>query len=110
MVLSIVGSAFAGLASRAAGSRRSTTLVQLEQIMALMTAARAASRPGELDGLDAEADGLLRAVLERAGAGQVGESAIAAFTLGLDQARLAIAERRRALGETPPPRLLLAAE
>lgn len=110
MLLSILGSVAAALASRAAGSRRSTTLVQLGQIMALMTTARAASRRDELDRLDVEADGLLRAVLERAGSGQAGESAIAAFTLGLDQTRLAIAERRRALAEDPPPRLLLAAE
>lgn len=111
MLLSIVGSAFAGLASRNAGHRRSTTMVQLEQVMGLMTAARGAETHDALDALDQDADDLLRSVLERAGAGQLPEAGISAFTLGLDQARRAIAERRRGLGPEPErPRLLLAAE
>ena len=111
MVFSIVGSGFAGFASQAAGRRRARMLGLLEHLMAIVHAARSAPGNRELAELEDETDTILGTALERAGTGSLDEAGIAAFTLGLDQARLAITERRRILALAPaPPRLLQAAE
>lgn len=110
MVLSILGSGFAGFASQAAGKRRARMLGMLGRLMAIVHAARAAHEERELTRLEDETDEILGTALERAGAGSLDDAGVSAFTLGLDQARLAIAERRRALNLTATPRLVHAAE
>lgn len=101
MLGSVVGSAAAGFASAAANRRRAREMALLHQLLAIVSRARHADTSA-LDPLEREADGILAAALEKAGSGGIDHAGIAAFALGIDQARQAIAERRAALG-TPPP-------
>jgi hypothetical protein len=52
--------------------------------------------------LTAEADYILRTTLQQAEKDSLDQSALGAFTLALDQARQAIAERRAILAAAPP--------
>ena len=97
MVLSVAGSALAGLASRAANRSRARDMALLRELLAIVRAARDVPEEAGLDGLERTADEILAAALARAGGGAIDNAGVAAFTLGLDQARRAIAERRRAL-------------
>lgn len=106
---SIIGSGFAGLASRASAKRRARTLGLLDRLLEIVRQSRHAEHPAELDGLERETDDILGIALGRAGNGQLDGHGVSAFALGLDQARHAIAERRRVLGR-PLPHLAEAAE
>lgn len=94
MALSIVGSAMAGLAGAAASRTRARTMSQLNALLTIVREARSAETAIELDVLERTADEVLANALAKAGQGGVDETAMVAFTLGLDQARRAIAERR----------------
>lgn len=110
MALSIAGSAAAGLVTRAANRNRSRDMDLLRELLAIVREAHGAEDEG-LDALEKRADEILAAALARAGGGGIDNAGVAAFTLGLDQARRAIAERRRTLREAPPyPALPRAAE
>ena len=108
MVGSIVGSALAGVASSAAGRSRERDLALLNELLEIVHKARESHSPEELDALEHEADEILGTALMKAGRGSLEGSGVAAFTLGLDQARRAIADRRKALAL--PPGLSEAAE
>ena len=112
MVGGILGSAFAGLLGQASARKRSRTMRLLDELMSIVRRARATDSAAELDALEAEADGVLASALARAGEGEVGETLMVAFFLGLDQARRAIHERRHALAEVEAsePPLAAAAE
>lgn len=109
MVLSIVGSAFAGLASTAGARRRARTLGMLQRLLGIVRLARAAESAHELGALEHECDEILGVALDEAGTGGLDDAGVSAFTLGLDQARHAIAARRAAIGDARPP-LAAAAE
>lgn len=94
MMLSVVGSGFAAIASRAGSRRRERTMDLLHHLLAIIGRARVASSEVELDTLQREADDILAAALGGAGAGSLDDAGISAFALGLDQARCAILERR----------------
>jgi TRAP transporter TAXI family solute receptor len=97
MLLSVVGSGVVGLMSTAAAKRRSRALGLLDRLLAIVHLARAAATAAELDALQAEVDGILGVALDKAGSGGLDHAAVSAFTLGLEQARHAIDERRRTL-------------
>ncbi len=97
MVLSIVGSAGAGVASSAANRSRARNMALLSELLAIVRGARHVETEAELDTLEAKADEILAAALAKAGGGGIDNAGVAAFTLGLDQARRAIAERRKIL-------------
>jgi TRAP transporter TAXI family solute receptor len=97
MVLSIAGSALAGVASTAANRSRARDVALLDELLTLVLRARQARSLTELDALEQEADGVLGAALAKAGSGGLDGSGIAAFSLGLDEARRAIEDRRAAL-------------
>ncbi|MET7242552.1 TAXI family TRAP transporter solute-binding subunit [Methylobacterium sp. EM32] len=99
MCVSILGSAAAGLVSRAANRSRARDMALLRQLLAIVRASRDVEDEGELADLERQADEILAAALARAGAGAIDNAGVAAFTLGLDQARRAIAERRAVLLE-----------
>ncbi|SFU71855.1 TRAP transporter solute receptor, TAXI family [Methylobacterium sp. 174MFSha1.1] len=99
MCVSILGSAAAGLVSRAANRSRARDMALLRQLLAIVRASRDVEDDGELADLERQADEILAAALARAGAGAIDNAGVAAFTLGLDQARRAIAERRAVLLE-----------
>lgn len=108
MALSIVGSALAGFASTVANRRRAQDMALLDELLDVVRRARGAATPEELDALEVGVDEVLAVALGKAGTGGIDGQAISAFTLGLDEARRAIAERRAWL-KAPPP-LPLAAE
>ena len=97
MVLSVVGSAAAGLLSRAAAKRRARTLGRLERLVVIVEEARSAPSEPELEALDREVDGIFAVALGQAGSGSLDSAGVSAFTLGLAHARHAIAERRSLL-------------
>ena len=97
MALSILGSAAAGLASTALTRARARNMVLLSELLAIVRRAHEAGTEAELEELDRQADEILGAALAKAGSGGIDNAGVAAFTLGLDQARRAIAERRKVL-------------
>ncbi|MBY0296463.1 MAG: TAXI family TRAP transporter solute-binding subunit [Methylobacterium sp.] len=94
MVLSIFGSAAATLVSRAAQRSRARDMELLRELLAIVRASRDVEDEETLFALEREADEILAVALARAGNGAIDNAGVAAFTLGLDQARRAIAERR----------------
>jgi hypothetical protein len=94
MVLSIIGSGLAGLASAATSRSRSRTMALLDQLLGIIHDARRASSEGELKALEAAADGVLATALGKAGRDGVDQTVMVAMFLGLDQARRAIHEQR----------------
>jgi TRAP transporter TAXI family solute receptor len=113
MVLSIGGTGIAAMASSAANRARSRNMELLRELLAIVRRAHEGGSIAALDALDREADDILGAALAKAGSGGIDNAGVAAFTLGLDQARRAIGERRRILlaqGAAEPERLAHAAE
>jgi TRAP transporter TAXI family solute receptor len=112
MVLSIAGSGFAAMASRAASRARARNMELLRELLSIVRRAHTGASIEELDVLDRQADDILGAALAKAGSGGIDNAGVAAFTLGLDQARRAIGERRRILLAQEPhaPELAQAAE
>lgn len=94
MVLSILGSVGATLVSRAANRSRARDMELLRELLAIVRATRDVENEDDLFALEHKADEILAAALARAGTGAIDNAGVAAFTLGLDQARRAIAERR----------------
>ncbi|MGY2052840.1 TAXI family TRAP transporter solute-binding subunit [Methylobacterium sp. JK268] len=103
MALSILGSVGATLVSRAADRSRARDMELLRELLAIVRAARDVEDEEALAALEHEADEILAAALARAGTGAIDNAGVAAFTLGLDQARRAIAERRAVLRSAPAP-------
>ncbi|NNM73666.1 TAXI family TRAP transporter solute-binding subunit [Enterovirga aerilata] len=98
--VSILGSGLAWIASQAFTHQRASTLSLLDRVLEIVRQARTADRLSELDELERETDDILGVALTHAGTGRLDQHGVSAFTLGLDQARHAIAERRRALGRS----------
>jgi TRAP transporter TAXI family solute receptor len=109
MVVGIVGSGIAGLASLAHNQGHARKMGDLNDLMGLLAEARAATDKSGLDAVEARVDTLLAATLERISARELDSNQIAAFTLGFDQVRRAIADRRLAV-PAPSLRALSAAE
>lgn len=105
MGVSILGSALAAMAGSASARQRTRTLGLLDRVLTIVRLARAAESESELGALQHELDDILGVALSKAGNGGLDEAGISAFTLGLDQARQAIAERRPAV---QPPRAAVA--
>lgn len=101
MLLSVVASAAAGLASTASARRRARTLGLLDRLLGIVRLTRSAQSDTELDALEQETDEILAVALAKAGTGGLDDAGVSAFTLGLDQARHAIAERRLHLARGP---------
>jgi TRAP transporter TAXI family solute receptor len=113
MVLSIGGSGIAAMASSSANKARAQNMDLLRELLAIVRRAHTGQSIEELDDLDRQADDILGAALAKAGSGGIDNAGVAAFTLGLDQARRAIGERRRILlaqGGAEAPELARAAE
>src|SRR5215831_11309729 len=101
ILLSFCGSAMAGIAGYLRAGKRAQRSNLLERLVELMQAARLARTSEELDALQAEADEIVAATIREVENHAVEERALSAFTLALDQARLAIADRRNQLLKTP---------
>jgi hypothetical protein len=94
MVISIVGSAAAGVAGAASSRTRNRTMELLDGLIVIIQRARVAETEHELQVLEAEADGILATALAKAAQNGVDQTGLMAMFLGLDQARRAIHEQR----------------
>jgi TRAP transporter TAXI family solute receptor len=103
ILLSFCGSAGAGIAGYLRAGKQAHRSTLLERLIELMQLARIALTTTELDALEAEADDILATTLREVENNAVDERALTAFTLALDQARLAIADRRGALRKESSP-------
>jgi TRAP transporter TAXI family solute receptor len=103
MVLSIAGSGIAAVASSATSRIRARNMQLLSDLLSIVRRAHTGESIEELDALDRQADEILSLALAKAGSGGIDNAGVAAFTLGLDQARRAIGERRRILLAHGPP-------
>lgn len=105
MVFSFLGSAIAGLMSYSKADDRVQRLRALERLLDITKAARTAANTAVLDELQAEIDGIHGRMIEEVEANSLDETAMMAYSLSLDQARSAIADRRAALQGQPRPPL-----
>lgn len=98
ILVSFCGSAAAGLAGYLRTNTRAERVKLIKRLIELMHTARAAESQQALDELQMEADQIVTMTIRDVQTRAVEERALAAFTLALDQARLAIADRRLMLG------------
>jgi TRAP transporter TAXI family solute receptor len=99
ILLSFCGSATAGLAGYLRAGKRAHRTELLERLIELMRAARTAETLPALDAVQAEADEILASTIREVEHNSIEERTLTAFTLALDQARLAIADRRATLSQ-----------
>jgi len=88
------------LAGYLRADKRAHRSTLLERLIELTQAARTAESPQMLDVLQADADKILASTIREVERHTLEERALTAFKLALDQARLAIADRREALLKT----------
>jgi hypothetical protein len=97
MVFSFFGSALAGLASYTKSDERSRRLRVLEKLLEVTKAARIAETIQELDELQAETDRIVSGMIHDVEGNSLDETALTAFSITLDQAQLALSDRRATL-------------
>ena len=104
MLMSGLGSGIAWLASYARADDRVKRLKVLEHLLDIVKSARAAATLDELGRLRDDADAVLARTIRDVEGNRLDESALMAFSLALDQAQLAISDRRATLiGMLLPP-------
>ena len=96
-LLSMLGSAAAGLASYAKAGDRIDKLGMLDRLVELIGVARGATSLDQLDDLQGEVDGILKTAIQAVEKGGLEESGLMAFSLALEQTRQAISDRRTLL-------------
>ncbi len=97
ILLSFCGSATAGIAGYLRAGKRAHRSELLERLIELMQSARLAETTDVLDKLQAEVDVILASTIREAESNTMEDRALTAFTLALDQTRLAIMDRRTML-------------
>jgi TRAP transporter TAXI family solute receptor len=116
MLLSLVGSGAAALASRLNLDSHLRTDKLTEKLLEILQAARAAESHADLDGLERDVDDVLTGVLGDRKMRNVEAPSLHLVLLALDQTRRAITDRRHLLSRDkqlitfPPPRNISAAE
>jgi TRAP-type uncharacterized transport system substrate-binding protein len=101
MIFSFFGSAIAWLMNYAKADDRVKKLNVLDRLVELMKLARIAPDLPVLEQMQTEADEILQATIQQIERGEIDQAALQAFTLMLDQARSAIADRRIVLLASP---------
>jgi hypothetical protein len=110
MVVSFLGSGFAGLLSYNKADDRVRRLRSLERLLEIAKAARTAETTQALDELQDEIDAIQDEMIRAVEASTLDDTAIAAYSLSIDRAQTAISERRNALsGQAPRPLAAVAA-
>ena len=105
MLVSLLGSAVTGLMSYSRADDRVRRLGALEKLLEITKNARTASTMQAVDELQAEMDAIQATMIREVEAKALDETAMMAFSLSFEQARLAIADRRAALAGQPRPPL-----
>lgn len=103
MLLSGLGSGLAWLASYFRADDRVKRLKALGRLLDIVKAARDAETVEELIKLREEADAVLGRTIRQVEVNKLNESALMAFSLALDQAQLAISDRRSVLTAAVAP-------
>jgi TRAP transporter TAXI family solute receptor len=101
MLVSIVGSAAAGLVTFSNNSNRQNNKILLNRLLDIAKSAHGAETELELNTLRDQADEILSSTIAQAADDRVSQAGLSAFTLALDQARQAIAGRRAVLLARP---------
>jgi TRAP-type uncharacterized transport system substrate-binding protein len=101
MLFSFSGSAIAGIVGFTKVDDRVRRLKALEQLLELTKSARHAETVEALEQLQTEADKILGEMIQEVENDALDEAALMAFSVSLDQAQLAISERRGALTARP---------
>ncbi len=102
LILPFFGSAAAAVAGYFKAGGRSQRLRLVNHLLEIVTRARRADSMATLDHLQLETDKILKITLHQITANEIDEGIMQGFTLALDQARLAIADRRAYLLGMPP--------
>lgn len=106
MLLSVIGSAAAAVASRLKSNGTAEVENMMARLLAILKAARTAETTEELDGLERETDEILVSALAHHSLNHAPGPQINSISLAMEQTRLAIRDRRRQLrGEMRPARL-----
>jgi TRAP-type uncharacterized transport system substrate-binding protein len=105
MVFSLLGSAFAGLLSYNKVDDRVRRLEGLNRLLEITKEARAATALPVTDELQARLDAIQSDMIHEVEASTLDQTAMMAFSLSFEQARMAIADRRAALLDQPRPPL-----
>jgi TRAP-type uncharacterized transport system substrate-binding protein len=100
MLTSLVGSAAAALASRLRISTQERSERLIERLLEILPAARVAPAAAELDDYERELDQTIVDALADVRLRKMAPAELHTVSMALDQARLAIQERRRVLSET----------
>ncbi|MCF2521375.1 TAXI family TRAP transporter solute-binding subunit [Bradyrhizobium sp. G127] len=94
MALSALGSAGAWFASYLRKDERVTNSGLRERLLEMLTAARKSTSIDELDGMQAEADEIMRDTLHCFEDGAIEEGSLTAFSIALEQFHNAVADRK----------------
>jgi NMT1-like family len=101
MALSAMGSAGAWFAGYLKKDERDNNSTLRERLLEMLTTARRADSPEELDQMQTEADGILRDTLHCYADGAIDEGALTAFNIALQQFHHAVADRKAILLNMP---------
>jgi TRAP transporter TAXI family solute receptor len=101
MGLSAMGSIGAWLAGYLKKDDRSSNSTLRERLLDMIIAARRSDSTEELDQMQAEADGILRDMLQCFEQGSLAEGALTSFNIALGQFHQAVADRRALLMDAP---------
>jgi TRAP transporter TAXI family solute receptor len=101
MALSAMGSAGAWFAGYLKKDERSNNTHLRERMLDMISSARRSDSTEELDGMQEEADKILRDTLQCFDHGAIDEGALTAFNIALDQFHTAVADRRVTLMSLP---------
>jgi hypothetical protein len=97
LIFPIIGSALAGGLGYLRADKNTRRIREMHRLIQLVRKARTITSIEELDNLQDEADNILADILQQTERGQLDEEGLAAFTLAIQQARLALAEQRSVL-------------
>ena len=101
MALSAMGSLGAWFAGYLKKDERNNTSTLRERLLDMIAVARKSDSMEELDRMQAEADDILRGTLQCFEHGAIGEGALTAFNIALEQFHNAVADRRTVLMSLP---------
>ncbi len=105
MLVSFLGSGFAGLLTCNKAGDRVRRLHTLERLLDIAKSARTAESIQILDELQAEIDAIQTRIIQEVEASALDETAMMAYTLSTERAEQAVSNRRTALHGQPPPPL-----
>jgi len=97
LIFPVIGSGLAGVLGYFRADRNTRRIREMHRLIQLVRKARTVTSVEELDNLQDEADTILATILQETEHGQLEEGSLAAFTLAIQQARLALTEQRTVL-------------